>query len=71
MRVDPAEHVEARVKAPYDIGLRDAAIVLHVDGQARFKGIGSDCLGDPPNAAPWLARQCTRLGGSPKAGDVA
>lgn len=53
-----------------DIDLSACAMTLSRDGEVLSRGNGTACLGNPLNAAVWLANRMTRLGTPLRAGDV-
>lgn len=53
-----------------DVDLRLAGMVLERRGEPVSFGAGAACLGQPLNAALWLARMMARIGSPLKAGDV-
>lgn len=53
-----------------DVDLVAATMTLARDGEVLSRGIGAACLGNPLNAAIWLADQMVRLGTPLRAGDV-
>lgn len=60
----------SRPVSPQRIDLREAGMVLTVDGAPRSEGSGAACLGHPYRAAVWLARQMAEVGSPLLAGDV-
>ncbi len=58
------------VRSLRNVDLADARMILKCQGQARSYGAGVACLGNPLNAALWLARTCARNGSPLRAGDV-
>jgi 2-keto-4-pentenoate hydratase len=48
----------------------NASMVMKCNGRPVSFGAGIACLGNPLNAALWLARKCAELGTSLQAGDV-
>ncbi|MCA8022917.1 2-keto-4-pentenoate hydratase [Burkholderia metallica] len=53
-----------------DIELSACAMTLTQDGEVLSRGNGSACLGNPLNAAAWLADRMVRLGTPLRAGDI-
>ncbi|VVE56187.1 2-keto-4-pentenoate hydratase [Pandoraea aquatica] len=53
-----------------DIELADSAMTLSRDGEVLSRGSGAACLGNPLNAAVWLADRMVALGTPLRAGDV-
>ena len=53
-----------------DIDLAACAMTLSRDGEVLSRGNGSACLGNPLNAAVWLADRLVQLGTPLRAGDV-
>ncbi|NUY05182.1 2-keto-4-pentenoate hydratase [Paraburkholderia youngii] len=53
-----------------DLDLFKAAMTLERDGEVLSQGSGAACLGNPLNAAIWLADRMVRLGTPLRAGDV-
>jgi 2-keto-4-pentenoate hydratase len=53
-----------------DIDLSACAMTLSNDAEVLSRGNGSACLGNPLNAAVWLADRMVRLGTPLRAGDV-
>jgi len=52
------------------VDLTDCAMTLSQDGEVLSRGSGAACLGNPLNAAVWLADRMVRLGTPLRAGDV-
>jgi 2-keto-4-pentenoate hydratase len=57
-------------RALADLDLRTCGMVLEVNGKVASVGAGAACLGDPLNAAAWLARVLARTGEPLRAGDI-
>lgn len=53
-----------------DIDLTACAMTLSRDGEVLSRGNGAACLGNPLNAAAWLADRMVQLGTPLRAGDV-
>jgi 2-keto-4-pentenoate hydratase len=53
-----------------DVDLVAATMTLSRDGEVLSRGSGAACLGNPLNAAVWLADRMVRLGTPLRAGDV-
>lgn len=53
-----------------DLDLRLCGMSMELKGEPVSVGCGAACLGNPLNAALWLARRMAALGSSLKAGDV-
>ncbi|CAM3828206.1 2-keto-4-pentenoate hydratase [Kerstersia gyiorum] len=53
-----------------DIDLTDCAMEMHCDGVPVSRGNGRACLGNPLNAAVWLANTMVRCGRPLQAGDI-
>ena len=53
-----------------DLDLAGCAMTLSQDGEVLSRGAGSACLGNPLNAAAWLADRMVQLGTPLRAGDV-
>ncbi|SAK67225.1 4-oxalocrotonate decarboxylase [Caballeronia calidae] len=53
-----------------DIDLTACAMTLTQDGEILSRGNGAACLGNPLNAAAWLADRMVRLGTPLRAGDI-
>lgn len=53
-----------------DVDLAACAMTLSQDGGERSRGSGAACLGNPLNAAAWLADRMVQLGTPLRAGDV-
>ena len=53
-----------------DVTPAEVEMQLHRDGELVSQGTGRDCLGDPLNAAAWLARTARDLGDPLRAGEV-
>ncbi|AOI61927.1 fumarylacetoacetate hydrolase family protein [Burkholderia diffusa] len=53
-----------------DIDLRSCEMTLGSDGEVLSRGSGAACLGNPLNAAAWLADRMVQLGTPLRAGDV-
>ncbi|GCB03562.1 2-keto-4-pentenoate hydratase [Ralstonia sp. SET104] len=53
-----------------DIDLSACGMTLSRDGEVLSRGNGSACLGNPLNAAVWLANRLVQLGTPLRAGDV-
>ncbi|WP_250456255.1 fumarylacetoacetate hydrolase family protein [Caballeronia sp. ATUFL_M2_KS44] len=62
--------VGSRPVALADIDLFNAGMTLERDGEVLSGGGGANCLGNPLNAAMWLADRMSRLGTPLRAGDV-
>jgi 2-keto-4-pentenoate hydratase len=52
------------------LDLRLAGMVMELRGEPVSLGAGAACLGNPLNAAAWLARKMVQVGAPLKAGDV-
>jgi len=52
------------------LGLEGAAMAMTVNGEAASTGVGAAALGNPLNAAAWLARTLAGRGEPLKAGDI-
>jgi 2-keto-4-pentenoate hydratase len=52
------------------LDLEGAAMKMEVNGEVRSTGVGAAALGNPLNAAAWLARTLAERGDPLKAGDV-
>lgn len=53
-----------------DVDLTACAMTLAQDGEVLSRGNGSACLGNPLNAAAWLADRMVQLGTPLRAGDI-
>ncbi|BCG05095.1 2-keto-4-pentenoate hydratase (plasmid) [Paraburkholderia sp. PGU19] len=53
-----------------DIDLNACAMTLTQDGEVLSRGNGAACLGNPLNAAAWLADRMVQLGTPLRAGDI-
>lgn len=53
-----------------DVDLAGCEMTLSSDGEVLSRGSGAACLGNPLNAAAWLADRMVRLGTPLRAGDV-
>lgn len=53
-----------------DIDLTDCAMEMECDGEVVSRGNGRACLGNPMNAAVWLANTMVRCGRPLQAGDI-
>ncbi|HWT35255.1 MAG TPA: fumarylacetoacetate hydrolase family protein, partial [Paraburkholderia sp.] len=53
-----------------DVDLTACAMTLAQDGEVMSRGNGSACLGNPLNAAAWLADRMVQLGTPLRAGDI-
>ncbi|MBN3766019.1 2-keto-4-pentenoate hydratase [Burkholderia sp. Ac-20365] len=53
-----------------DVDLSACAMTLAQDGEVLSRGNGSACLGNPLNAAAWLADRMVQLGTPLRAGDI-
>ena len=53
-----------------DVDLTACAMTLSQDGETRSRGNGAACLGNPLNAAAWLADRMVQLGTPLRAGDI-
>ncbi|WP_244817487.1 2-keto-4-pentenoate hydratase [Caballeronia sp. Lep1P3] len=62
--------VGSRPVALADIDLFNAGMTLERDGEVLSGGGGANCLGNPLNAAMWLADRMSQLGTPLRAGDV-
>lgn len=62
--------VMARVPAPATLDLARVRARLHLNGQLRSEGTGSQCMGSPIRACLWLARELARQGTPLQAGDI-
>jgi 2-keto-4-pentenoate hydratase len=62
--------VGSRPVALADLDLCGAAMTLERDGEVLSQGSGAACLGNPLNAAVWLADRMVQLGTPLRAGDV-
>ena len=52
------------------LDLADAAMEMQINGEVKSTGIGSAALGNPLNAAAWLAQTLAKRGEHLKAGDI-
>lgn len=53
-----------------ELDLRTCGMVLEVNGKIASVGAGAACLGNPLNAAAWLARTLARAGEPLRGGDI-